>query len=101
MPGSFPFSTGLRVVGEEGAVELNWYWGANGPINDLVRYPLNGEPERLSIPDYDPYEAECRYCIDALLGRNDGSILSIENAWESLRVAAFITGFISEWQNAN
>jgi len=87
MPTSFPFSTSLRVVGDEGAIDLNWYWGGDYPISEAKFYPQKGEPEILSIPGYDPYEAECRYFIDCVQGKEDPNLLSIDSACDSLRIA--------------
>lgn len=87
MPLSFPFSTSLRVVGEEGAIDLNWYWGGESPISEVKLYPRSGEPEILSIPGYDPYEAECRYFVDCVQGKADPSLLGIDAACASLRIA--------------
>ncbi len=87
MPLSFPFSTSLRVVCEEGAIDLNWYWGGQFPVSEVKMYPQKGNPEILSIPDYDPYQAECRYFVDCLQGKADSGLLSIESAAESLSIA--------------
>jgi predicted dehydrogenase len=87
MPPSFPFSTSLRVVCEEGAIDLNWYWGGNFPISEVKMYPHNGDPAILSIPDYDPYEAECRYFVDCIHGDSDPKLLCIDTARESLYIA--------------
>lgn len=87
MPPSFPFSTSLRVVCEEGAIDLNWHWGGDFPISEVKLYPRNGKPEILSIPGYDPYEAECRYFVDCIQGKADPRILSIEAACNSLNIA--------------
>lgn len=87
MPPSFPFSTGLRLVGVDGAIDLNWHWGGTKPVSEVMFYPREGEAERLYTQDYDPYVAECRYFVDCLLGKADPNLLSIENACESLRIA--------------
>lgn len=87
MPESFPFSTSMRIVCELGAIDLNWHWGEQGPVNDVVLYKNEGNPEKLMIPDYDPYEAECKYLLDSLNGLADGSLLSIENALDSIKMA--------------
>jgi UDP-N-acetylglucosamine 3-dehydrogenase len=87
MPPSFPFSTSLRVVCEDGAIDLNWYWGGKFPISEVKLYPQKGEPEILSVPDYDPYEAECRYFVDCIRGEADPSLLSIDAACSSLNIA--------------
>jgi predicted dehydrogenase len=87
MPLSFPFSTSLRVVCEEGALDLNWYWGGEFPISEVKLYPQQGQPEILSIPGYDPYEAECRYFVDCVQGKTDPALLSIDAACTSLNIA--------------
>jgi predicted dehydrogenase len=88
MPLSFPFSTSLRVVGDEGAIDLNWYWGGTAPVSEVKYFPNEGEPQILSTPGYDPYEAECRYFIDCLQGKADPNLLSIETACASLNIAS-------------
>lgn len=87
MPPSFPFSTSLRVVCEEGAIDLNWYWGGQFPISEVKLFPQKGNPEILSIPDYDPYEAECRYFVDCIQGKADPRLLAIDSAYESISIA--------------
>jgi len=87
MPTSFPFSTSLRVVGDEGAIDLNWYWGGAYPVSEAKFYPQTGTPEILSIPGYDPYEAECRYFVNCVQGKDNPLLLSIDSACGSLRIA--------------
>ena len=87
MPASFPFSTSLRVVGDEGAVDLNWYWGGEAPVSEVKFFPEKGDPEILDFPGYDPYEAECRYFVDCIRGIGDPNLLGIKTACESLEVA--------------
>lgn len=87
MPKSFPFSTSLRIVCEKGAVELHWHWGSQGPVSDVTLYPFEGIPEKLTIADYDPYEAECRYFVDCVHGKADPKLLGIESACDSLKTA--------------
>ena len=87
MPQSFPFSTSLRVVGEDAAIDLNWYWGGECPVSEVKLYPQKGEPEILSIQGFDPYEAECRYFVDCIEGKADPELLSIDTACNSLDIA--------------
>jgi predicted dehydrogenase len=87
LPLSFPFSTSLRVVGEEGAIDLNWHWGGDRPVCEVKHYPRKGEPEILSIEGFDPYAAECRYFVDCLRGEVDPGLLGIETARDSLKIA--------------
>lgn len=86
MPGSFPFSTSLRVVGDEAAVDLNWAMGSQGPNYGLILYPSNGSPQKLSIQDFNPYETECRYMVECLRGNTDPSIFDINAARDSLQM---------------
>jgi predicted dehydrogenase len=87
MPPTFPFSTSLRVVGEEGAIDLNWYWGGEFPISEVKLYPQSGTPKILTIPGYDPYEAECRYFVDSVQGKVDPRQLNLDTACGSLKIA--------------
>ncbi len=87
MPPSFPFSTSLRVVCEDGAMDMDWRWDGTAPISEMIRYPSNGEPDTLNIPAYDPYEAECRYFVDCIQGKADPELLGINSAIDSLRIA--------------
>lgn len=87
MPNSFPFSTSLRIVCEEGAIDLNWKWGDSGPISDVILYWNNGKQEQLNIPDYDPYYSECRYFIECIKGVADPNTLGIESAYNSIKLA--------------
>jgi predicted dehydrogenase len=87
MPSSYPFSTSLHIVCENGAVDMNWRWGGTAPISEMTLYPSDGEPELLSVPGYDPYEAECRYFVDAVLGKVDPELLGIDAAMGSLSIA--------------
>jgi len=88
MPLSYPFSTGLRVVCEEGAVETSFrFYSVERPETVLTRYPMRGLTEEPEIPDEDPYWAECRYFVDSVEGRVDPGRISAEAAREGLEVA--------------
>jgi len=87
MPPSFPFSTSLRVVGDDGAIDLNWRWGSKSPVSEVKLFPRQGEFATLSIPAYDPYEAECRYFVDCVRGKADPILLGIDAACASLSIA--------------
>jgi predicted dehydrogenase len=77
MPLSYPFSTGVRVVCEEGAVETIFrFHGAERPDTVLNQYPLSGSVFEPEIPDEDPYWAECRYFVDSVEGRVDPGRIS-------------------------
>lgn len=88
MPLSYPFSTGLRVVCEESAVETSFrFYSVERWETVLTRYPMRGLAEEPEIPDEDPYRAECRYFVDSVEGRVDPERISAEAAREGLEVA--------------
>jgi predicted dehydrogenase len=87
MPMNFPFSTSLRVVGTQGAIDLNWVWGGEAPISEIKLYPQQGEVKIMPAPGYDPYAAECRYFVDSILGQVDPALIGIETACDSLKIA--------------
>jgi predicted dehydrogenase len=71
MPESYPFSSRLEVLCEDGAMEYHFRAGGRsvemgGGVNDLILYPNEGEPLRLAPTQTDPYAAECAYFIDAI-----------------------------------
>ena len=91
MPRSFPFSTSVRVVCEEGALEFSFRFAGKPentrPESTLTRYPKDGQAEVLDIPRHDPYEEECRYFVQCVRGEADPSLLSPDAARDALRVA--------------
>jgi len=88
MPVSYPFSTSLRVVCEDGAVETSFRcYSAERYETVLTRYPKAGSPEAPDIPDEDPYWAECRYFVDCVKGKADSTRISAEAARVALQVA--------------
>ena len=69
MPESYPFSSRLEVLCEEGAMEYAFRAGGRsvemgGGVNELTLYPNEGDPLRLSPAQVDPYTAECAYFVD-------------------------------------
>jgi len=88
MPITYPFSTSLRVLCEEGVVETSFRIHAAGRLETiLTRYPRAGTPEVPNIPDEDPYWTECRYFVDCVSGKADPSRISVEAARDGLQVA--------------
>ena len=88
MPLSYPFTTGLRVVCEEGTEETSFrFYSVERPETVLTRYPTRGLAEEPEIPDEDPYLAECRYFVDSVEGRVDPGRISAEAARDGLEVA--------------
>jgi predicted dehydrogenase len=87
VPASYPFTTNLRVVCEEGALETSSRFFADRIETVLNRYPKTGSPEAPSIPGQDPYRAECRYFVDCVAGKADAALLSAEVARDGLQMA--------------
>jgi UDP-N-acetylglucosamine 3-dehydrogenase len=87
MPLSFPFSTTLRTVCEDGAIDLEWRWGDEFPISEIKVYPKVGQPQIPKIDGLDPYETECRYFVDCVKGEADPQLVSLETAIQSLQIA--------------
>lgn len=86
MPDTFPFSTSLRVIGETGAIDLNWYWSSKGPVNDVRLYPETGEATKLEIADYDPYFAECKYMVECIGSKAKAELLDLESIYDSMQL---------------
>ena len=95
MPTSFPFSAGIRVLGEQGVLEHGFRAapaedGGNigGDVQSYLRlYPADGPPETIAVESDDPWGAEIAYFLDrvesgAAVERGTG-----EQALEALRVA--------------
>jgi UDP-N-acetylglucosamine 3-dehydrogenase len=87
VPASYPFSTSLRVLCEEGALETSYRFIGDSPGNVTNRYPKVGSPEALDIPNQDPYLAECRYFVDCVSGKADPALLHVETARDGLQAA--------------
>ena len=72
MPESYPFSSRLEVLCEEGAMEYAFRAGGRSVemgagVNELTLFPNEGEPLRLAPAQVDPYAAECAYFVDSIL----------------------------------
>ena len=87
MPPSYPFSTGLRIVGTRQALEIATVFKNNKPPHTVVTvYPGHGKQQILHIEPRDPYVTECQYFIDCIRGKANPSLLSAERAIEALRL---------------
>jgi len=86
MPKSFPFTIGLRVLCEHGAVETSLRLGAVEDIS-LVRYPPTGEPESLSLEGGNPYTNKCHYFVRCMHGEADPGVVSPGGERDAIRVA--------------
>jgi len=70
-PDSYPFSSRLEVLCERGALEYTFRAGGRSVemgagVNTLDFFPAEGDPERLTPAQANPYEAECAYFVDCI-----------------------------------
>src|SRR5215208_441986 len=92
MPESYPFSSRLEVLCEEGAMEYAFRAGGRsvemgGGVNELTLYPNEGDPLRLSPTQVDPYAAECAYFVDAIRRGDIADRATPVDALQALAVA--------------
>jgi predicted dehydrogenase len=92
MPESYPFSSRLEVLCEDGAMEYHFRAGGRsvemgGGVNELTLFPNEGEPLRLSPAQTDPYAAECAYFIDAIRGGRTADRATPADALRALAVS--------------
>jgi predicted dehydrogenase len=88
MPNSFPFSTSLRVVCDEGALDLDFHVSSEeGFKTTLMKYPFSGKTERPEFADVDPYEEECKHFVNCVEDRVESSLLEADAAIDGLKVA--------------
>ena len=92
MPESYPFSSRLEVLCEEGAMEYAFRAGGRsvemgGGVNELTLFPSEGDPLRLSPAQVDPYAAECAYFIDVIRRGDVADRATPVDALQALAVA--------------
>ncbi len=92
MPDSYPFSSSLQVLCERGAIEYEFQAGGRsvemgGGVNELMIYPAEGEPERRSVQQQDPYVAEIAYFTGCIAANTAPERATPEDARLALRVA--------------
>ncbi|HEU0116190.1 MAG TPA: Gfo/Idh/MocA family oxidoreductase [Thermomicrobiales bacterium] len=92
MPESYPFSSRLEVLCERGAVEYAFRAGGRSVEmgagqNELTRFGNDGQPERLTPPQADPYAAECAYFLDCVRAGKPATRATPDDARAALAVA--------------
>jgi predicted dehydrogenase len=93
LPDGYPFSMGLRVIGEDGTVEYSFRAGGvsvemgRQAGTTLVVYPPNRPPEPIEAPLHDAYQAEVAYFVDRVRRGEPPTIATPEQALDALRVA--------------
>jgi len=93
MSREFPLSHGLRVVGTDGIVETNTVFTGPKPSipeTSITYYPRDGKKENVVLKGHDPYEKECRYFIETVLGNADGELLDASHAVNTLKIGIAI-----------
>lgn len=96
-PSLYPFTSGIRVLGDAGALEYPFRAGApveGGNIgevdhesNALMYYPADGPPVRLQAESGDGWERECGYLLDCLAANEAPTRATGEQALVALRIA--------------
>jgi UDP-N-acetylglucosamine 3-dehydrogenase len=71
MPESYPFSSSLQILCEHGELEYNFRAGGRsvemgGGVNELTVYPADGEPQKIDVPQKDPYLSEIEYFVECV-----------------------------------
>jgi predicted dehydrogenase len=92
MPESYPFSSRLEVLCENGALEYAFRAGGRSVemgagVNDLTYFPPHGDPMLLSPSQTDPYAAECAYFIDCIRRNTPADRATPADALQALAVA--------------
>jgi predicted dehydrogenase len=93
LPDGYPFSMGLRVIGERGTVEYGFRAGGvsvemgRQEGTGLVVYAPDSPPEPISAPLHDAYQAEIAYFVDCLRRGQPPTVVTPEEALAALRVA--------------
>lgn len=85
MPTGFPFSVGIRVIGEAEALELSTRFSEGIPNTTLISYAQSSQ--EVQLRGHDPYVAECQYFVECIRGNADPQFLGAERALEALRLS--------------
>ncbi len=92
MPESYPFTSALDVLCENGAIEYHFRAGGRSfeigePTNTLTLYRSAGDPEILTVEQSDPYEREVAYFIECVRTGAPANRATPEDALAAVRVA--------------
>ena len=91
MPDSWPFTTGIRVLGNEAALEYTFCVGANiqerEQASHIFRwYKSNGTVSDLSAPDEDMFTAQLRYFVGCVADRQPPCLCPPEETCQVMQV---------------
>jgi predicted dehydrogenase len=99
MPESYPFTTLLDVLCDDGAIEYHFRAGGRSfeigePSNELKLFPKEGDPQVIELPQTDAFENECAYFVECVrnnrkpeLGLPADSLLALDVALAAQRSA--------------
>jgi predicted dehydrogenase len=95
MPPSYPFSAGIRILGEKGVLEHGFRAapaedGGNigSDVQSFLRlHPNDGQPETIAVEGADPWGAEISYFVDCLEAGRPVERGTGEQALAALRVS--------------
>ena len=92
LPESYPFSSRLEILCERGALEYQFRAGGRsvemgGGVNDLMLFPADGDPTRLTLEQADPYAAEVAYFVECVRANQPATRATPVDARRALGVA--------------
>ena len=92
MPESYPFTSSLQVLCETGFLSYDFQAGgrsveAGVGRNELRRFPNEGDPETLTVPQADPYAAEIAYFVECVRAGKPADRATPGDARLALKVA--------------
>jgi UDP-N-acetylglucosamine 3-dehydrogenase len=97
MPASYPFTSGIRVLCEHGALEYPFsvaspeeggnISGIDQETTALRLYPSDGAPRRLDAEAGDPWQRQCAYLLDRVASGTAPDRATGEQALVALRLA--------------
>jgi predicted dehydrogenase len=111
VPVGYPFTMHFRVLGSSGCLEYRFakagqVWDQVEEHDRLMAYLDGQAPQRLSVPDHDPYQAEIQYFVDRLDSGLAPEIATLHEAREVLEIAlaarrSMETGQVVDLSTAN
>lgn len=94
MPKTYPFTVGYHAVFENGVIEFCEQFSDDGSQKKLLEYTANGK-RSIALDSKNPYEESIKHVIDCCKN-NSKTILSVESATDSLKLALEIKNRIME-----
>ena len=91
MSGGYPFSMGLRVMGDVGTVEFKFSAGFNledrdSAVNSFVLYANGHDPSAVEIEHPDGYEEELKYFVDCVEKGIKPSTVTPDSSLDTMRM---------------